>query len=250
MAHYADFLKKYKSILPERTYHSDIEECQMVFESRGFDSANMFFGATRLFVSYQAFKSLEDELGTNQSNTYTQSVYSASIVSEDQSETESHYSSEFEFEQKGNDVEGGIQLADLSNAPLIRAVPKPKKVNTKTRNRWVCCVYLLTWWVPPCCMSMCGIKRKDQQIAWREKLALCLCILFLCVFILFIIIGLSFILCPNKLVISPGEASSSGRILVNKNPTVYMYGNYYQFSPLLRNDQYFFQSHFRASYFC
>ena len=52
------------------------------------------------------------------------------------------------------------------------------------------------------------MKRKDRQIAFREKVALCFIILMMNLFILFYIVGLNYILCPKKNQLSPGQVSA------------------------------------------
>ncbi|RKP37869.1 chitin synthase-domain-containing protein [Dimargaris cristalligena] len=74
---------------------------------------------------------------------------------------------------------------------------KPKL--TTVRRRWLCCTWLLTWWIPSPLISCCGrLKRKDQQIAWREKVALCILIFFLCGVTIFWIGILGPIVCPKQ----------------------------------------------------
>ena len=50
-------------------------------------------------------------------------------------------------------------------------IEEPK--TSPARRKWVFLTWLLTWWVPPCFLKWCGgMKRKDIQMAWREKVAL------------------------------------------------------------------------------
>ena len=44
-----------------------------------------------------------------------------------------------------------------------------EKSTSSARRKWVCCTWLLTWWIPSFCLSCNGMKRKDIQMAWREK---------------------------------------------------------------------------------
>ncbi|KAF8972826.1 hypothetical protein BGZ46_010035 [Entomortierella lignicola] len=73
--------------------------------------------------------------------------------------------------------------------------PKPK---TKTRRIWVAFVWLNTFWIPSFCLSICGrMKRPDVQMAWREKVTLCLIVFWLSAVVIFFIIGLPKVLCPG-----------------------------------------------------
>ncbi|KAI9359285.1 chitin synthase-domain-containing protein [Zopfochytrium polystomum] len=94
------------------------------------------------------------------------------------------------------------------------------------RKRWLCCTWFLTWWIPSCILSACGMKRRERQIAWREKVTLCIIILFMNLFVLFFIIGLGYVLCPPQKVLSPGQIQA--RNTADSNALVYMYGNYYK----------------------
>ncbi|OUM61397.1 glycosyltransferase family 2 protein [Piromyces sp. E2] len=70
---------------------------------------------------------------------------------------------------------------------------------TTARKQWVCCTYLLTFYICNCCLAKCGkMVRKDIQMAWREKFALNLIILLLNLGIMFYIVGLGQIICPKK----------------------------------------------------
>ncbi|KAF9172087.1 hypothetical protein BGX21_005109 [Mortierella sp. AD011] len=73
--------------------------------------------------------------------------------------------------------------------------PKPK---TRTRRIWVAFVWLNTFWIPSFFLSFCGrMKRPDVQMAWREKVTLCLIVFWLSVIVIFFIIGLPKVLCPS-----------------------------------------------------
>ncbi|KAH9819734.1 chitin synthase-domain-containing protein [Melampsora americana] len=70
--------------------------------------------------------------------------------------------------------------------------------SSKTRRIWVKLVWLLTFWIPTFMLSKVGrMKRPDVQMAWREKVALCIIIGLMCGSVLFVILGLGKVLCPN-----------------------------------------------------
>src|SRR5947209_12691353 len=66
-----------------------------------------------------------------------------------------------------------------------------------SRRRWVFLTWALTWWIPSPLISLCGMKRKDIRMAWREKVAIFLIIIFSCLFVLFFIIVFPRLLCPK-----------------------------------------------------
>ncbi|KAJ2251980.1 hypothetical protein GGH98_003139, partial [Coemansia sp. RSA 454] len=85
----------------------------------------------------------------------------------------------------------------------------PEEPATTKRKVWLAFVWLCTWLIPSFALTFCGrIKRRDQRIAWREKVALCLIIFWSCVFVIFWIVGLGLILCPRQHVYSSAELQS------------------------------------------
>ncbi|KAJ2616988.1 hypothetical protein EV177_000789 [Coemansia sp. RSA 1804] len=72
---------------------------------------------------------------------------------------------------------------------------------TKSRRCWVALTWMLTCCIPTPALSLCGrMKRPDVRMAWREKFAICVIIVFLWFILLFVIIGLGLILCPKEYV--------------------------------------------------
>ncbi|PLW29013.1 hypothetical protein PCASD_18637 [Puccinia coronata f. sp. avenae] len=70
--------------------------------------------------------------------------------------------------------------------------------SSKARMWWVVIVWALTFYIPNFFLSSMGrMKRPDVQMAWREKVALCLIIFAMCGIVLFVILGLGKIMCPN-----------------------------------------------------
>ncbi|KAJ2505717.1 hypothetical protein GGI11_006905, partial [Coemansia sp. RSA 2049] len=86
---------------------------------------------------------------------------------------------------------------------------EPETPATTRRKIWLAFVWACTWLVPSAFLGWCGrIKRRDQRIAWREKVALCMIIFWSCVFVIFWIVGLGLILCPKQHVYSTAELQS------------------------------------------
>ncbi|KAJ1916039.1 hypothetical protein H4219_004006 [Mycoemilia scoparia] len=79
---------------------------------------------------------------------------------------------------------------------------------SKTRRIWLKVVMAMTFLVPTSLIQKWGNrKRKDEAIAWREKLALCLIIFWSCIFIIFWIAIFGSIICPHQNVYSLAELS-------------------------------------------
>ncbi|KAI8067938.1 chitin synthase-domain-containing protein [Gongronella butleri] len=76
---------------------------------------------------------------------------------------------------------------------LIEEVPI-----TRTRQWWSRFVWFMTWWIPSFTLRLLGkMKRQDVQMAWREKVTLCLLIFFFSATTIFVIVGLNQVLCPG-----------------------------------------------------
>ncbi|RDW90316.1 chitin synthase class Va [Aspergillus mulundensis] len=96
--------------------------------------------------------------------------------------------------EKGNEK----QMEEVDEVPV-----------SGSRKRWMFLVWLLTWYIPTPAIRYIGrMKRKDVQVAWREKLAINLMIWFCCGAAIFIIVGFPALICPTQHVYSAAELSS------------------------------------------
>lgn len=78
-----------------------------------------------------------------------------------------------------------------------------------SRKRWMALVWFLTWYIPTPAIRFIGrMKRKDVQVAWREKFAINLLIWLCCGIAIFIIVGFPALICPTQHVYSASELSS------------------------------------------
>ncbi|PVU93649.1 hypothetical protein BB561_003141 [Smittium simulii] len=84
---------------------------------------------------------------------------------------------------------------------------KPVDKTSTTRTVWLVMVWLFTFLVPDFFIGWLGKKTKEEKIAWREKVTLCILIFFSWAVLLFVIIGLGLILCPKQHVWSMAELS-------------------------------------------
>ncbi|KAI8906445.1 chitin synthase-domain-containing protein [Gorgonomyces haynaldii] len=109
-----------------------------------------------------------------------------------------------------------------------------QQAKSTSRQIWLLTTFALTWWVPTFCLQK--HMNKDRIIAWREKVALCIVILFMNAFILFFIIGLGPLVCPRRSELSPGELSQRNSL---DDATVYLHGHYYQIQEIAQ--QHLFQ---------
>lgn len=77
---------------------------------------------------------------------------------------------------------------------------------TRQRKIWLAIVRTFTCCIPTACIRRCGgMSRQDVQLAWREKVTLCMLILLLSLMSLALIVVLPFLLCPPVHQFSPDE---------------------------------------------
>lgn len=72
---------------------------------------------------------------------------------------------------------GGMANEKVYQAPETKAVDTSETVETvrqtTSRRLWVILTWMMTWWIPGFVISQVGrMKRKDVQMAWREKLTI------------------------------------------------------------------------------
>lgn len=81
---------------------------------------------------------------------------------------------------------------------------------TALRIWWVRFVWFMTWWIPSPFLRWFGkMKREDVQMAWREKVTLCMLIFLFSAMVLFFIVGLSEVVCPGtKSMYSPANVAA------------------------------------------
>ncbi|CAO3687737.1 unnamed protein product [Rhizopus stolonifer] len=117
---------------------------------------------------------------------------------------------DMEGSQWGEESEwGGMKIAegfgpnmDMSKMVEDYQPPQYESVEevpiTRLRIWWVRFVWLMTWWIPTPFLRWFGkMKREDVQMAWREKVTLCIIILFFSGITIFIIVGLGEVMCPG-----------------------------------------------------
>ncbi|KAJ1925616.1 hypothetical protein LPJ71_000112, partial [Coemansia sp. S17] len=103
---------------------------------------------------------------------------------------------------------------------------------TRSRRMWVLFTWILTFWIPSPFLSWCGrMQRPDVRMAWREKVAICVIIVFLWFLLLFIIIGLGLILCPKEYVWTLDDVSGHS---TEKSSYVALRGSVYDITDFMR----------------
>ncbi|KAJ3368121.1 hypothetical protein GGF31_006829 [Allomyces arbusculus] len=174
------------------------------------------------------------------------SVYSDGDMTEDGGATEFDADSVFNGRSGGSHGSGGSDRASVAltnmernkrindeisraNPLLEEPVPQDAQIEeysmTPARRRWIFATWFLTWWVPTPFLRWCGgMKRDDVRMAWREKLAIFILIMFMCAIQLFFIIGFGRLICPRQNILNLEELSYRKSL---DEPLVAIYGGVY-----------------------
>ncbi|KAI8997880.1 chitin synthase-domain-containing protein [Pilobolus umbonatus] len=142
-----------------------------------------------------------------------------SLVSEDFNQA-THYDNESQIgsESYGSSASAYLEMKPIPHIVEQTNIPEEEHEPSRARKNWIGFVWFMTWWVPSPFMRWCGrMKRKDIQIAWREKLSLCMIIFFLCGFMIWFLAFFSKMICPRQEVFSQSELQSH-----NSNDNGYM----------------------------
>lgn len=99
-------------------------------------------------------------------------------------------------------------------------VPKPGGANAAAARGsdmsfWKFYCYLITFWAPGPLLGLFGLKTKDRQYAWREKMGLISCILYIGAFVAYITFGFTRTVCHNTTIKTRNNEVSTGYLIIN-----------------------------------
>ncbi|KAG1107890.1 hypothetical protein G6F42_016197 [Rhizopus arrhizus] len=97
---------------------------------------------------------------------------------------------------------GAEDMLDIKQ-PIVETDDKDKKNKkprtSRSRGCWVIMTWLTTWWIPSIIMNrLCGMRRSDIRMAWREKVTLCGLIFLLCGAMIWFIALFGRLVCPHQ----------------------------------------------------
>lgn len=137
-------------------------------------------------------------VGRQPSQRSRHTVKSTSVVPPDIIVEESYPLDDF---PNGADVKSGaiVQQEEISdedqvifNTPVKRTL---RRSPDNSMSLWKLYCRLITFWAPGILLSLCGMPKKERQMAWREKMALLSVIAYLGGFVAFITFGFSRLAC-------------------------------------------------------
>ncbi|KAK9768686.1 hypothetical protein K7432_000442 [Basidiobolus ranarum] len=248
------------------------QKCQTTCTIFGWNENEMAVGATKVYLGFEAWRDLEDNLRLSETDSKKRkkevesvapnhpgeiAIPSAVMAAPLQSfmshsspdtqsyatsaDTRSFYSDDDYFERPENQSamtseiftpQSTMKAQEISKAEVSLPLEEKEPVS-KQRKHWVCCTWSLTWWIPTFTLSSCGkMKRPDIRMAWREKTALCILILFFCGIVVFFLMFFGQILCPRQYVYSSGELQSYDN---QKNPYVAIRGEVFSFKDFVHH---------------
>lgn len=123
--------------------------------------------------------------------------------------------------RKTEDVHQSIEDVDNENeASLLplSAKKKPPGVNSKrpeTISLWrvYCCI--ISFWAPGPLLAMCGMPKRERQMAWREKIGLISVILYLGAFVAYWTFGFTSTVCGSSVLRLKNNEVSTGYMIIN-----------------------------------
>ncbi|CCE85995.1 Piso0_005639 [Millerozyma farinosa CBS 7064] len=96
-------------------------------------------------------------------------------------------------------------------APHVQEIKKPKH----DIYFWKVYCYMITFWAPGPLLSLFGLKNKQSQFAWREKMGLISCILYIGAFVAYLTFGFTKTVCSPGLIRTRINHVNSGYLIVN-----------------------------------
>lgn len=80
---------------------------------------------------------------------------------------------------------------------------------------WKVYCYLITFWAPGPLLSLFGLKTKDRQFAWREKIGLISCILLIGAFVAYLTFGFTRTVCDSERIRTRINEVNNGYLIIN-----------------------------------
>ncbi|CAI2162513.1 1810_t:CDS:2 [Funneliformis geosporum] len=240
-----EFLERYEPILDSMGIDQSRDpkaKCEASCTIFGWTSSDMAVGQNKTYLSETAWRNLEDNLrnmdGEEKRKKKDKKAVASTTRGEDNLSPTSYprLSPPKALDQRSfDDTRSNFSEDDFYQDDSVSQYDDNGSSfgseTTAARKKWVFLTWLLTWWVPPCFLSWCGrMKRKDIQMAWREKVALCIIIALISAMIIFVLAFLGELICP-KVHIYTGEELSSHNVKDNPDDTlVSIRGDIYQLS--------------------
>ncbi|KAI9355051.1 chitin synthase-domain-containing protein [Zopfochytrium polystomum] len=220
-----EFRTRYRVIVEPMRLDSSSDAkalCNAFVNASNWTSKEMAVGKTRVFLAEEAWRALEDDSAL----TRRRATCALGGLAADNFSPRGVERSDIEM----GTLEKSAADGDLGKPDVGKQKAK-KPRSSPARRKWLCVTWCLTWWIPDCCLTSCGkMKRPDIRMAWREKVALCIIILFLNLVILFFIVVFGQLLCPAQTVFSRFELAG---FTDTSRPYVSAYGRVFRIDDIV-----------------
>lgn len=91
---------------------------------------------------------------------------------------------------------------------------KPKEVGPPP-SVWRFYCYVITFWVPNFVFKLFGMRKKERQVAWREKIGLISVILLIAAFVAYLTFGFTATVCDNDIIRIRNDEVNTGSLIIN-----------------------------------
>lgn len=131
----------------------------------------------------------------------------------------------------GSDLKGGVEVFGLNdegaedyessprkNKVITEAIRAPCVEENKDKHNiyfWKVYCYIITFWAPAPLLCLFGLKTKDRQFAWREKIGLISCILYIAAFVVYLTFGFTRTVCSGKNARMRSNEVNNGHLIIN-----------------------------------
>ncbi|KAL7320679.1 Chitin synthase, class 3 [Mucor circinelloides] len=115
--------------------------------------------------------------------------------------------------RRGKSILGREEKAIEDDFAYAQEEQKPSCWN-KLPRPWMLYCYVLTFWIPPFVLKICGIPYGQAQTAWREKIGLVAVILVIMAFVGFLTFGFTAATCPLQPVTVHGNEVTPGYLII------------------------------------
>ncbi|QLL34460.1 hypothetical protein HG536_0G03220 [Torulaspora globosa] len=133
---------------------------------------------------------------------------------------ESYPLQDFSNDQKPAVEEHVDDLTDENQANLLSTARGQKPVRSdvtraKTITPWQLYCYIVSFWAPAPLLSLCGMPKKERQLAWREKIGLISVIFYLGAFVAYWTFGFTSTVCGHSVLRLKNNEVSTGYLIIN-----------------------------------
>lgn len=109
------------------------------------------------------------------------------------------------------------EISRSPNKNVVKNMKAPKGTTAPKHDIyfWKVYCYAVTFWAPAPLLKLFGLRTKDRQFAWREKIALITCIIYIGAFVAYLTFGFTKTVCSNKKTRTQINKVSTGSLIIH-----------------------------------